>query len=351
MRGRRSRLRSLTTRGDPPIRRRRVASSEQFDYSNLGYGVLGEAIAHTARESLDAALRHLVFEPLQMAACSLGFAASVDAPNAVRYEVSSPPRQPAAPKVTTTPAASAVYCNVEDLARFGMFHLKDHLPSQQPIITDVMIDEMHAPTPEPKATQQYGMGWWVQSELHGFHGVLAHGGTGNATARLQLIPSEDLAVAMVSNSAIDSPKIVDAALAAMLPAYKADLERLPAPPGPAQTPTAAPAPPRVDVAGTWSRFVETYKGRVPLTLRVDPSGAIVATLGSAPEVTPNARFGPNVIRWTMSGHLGVEGEPFDLATRLCPRDRVLAAAAQTVPAANHPVAFLTYYSVRAHDDD
>jgi hypothetical protein len=90
---------------------------------------------------------------------------------------------------------------------------------------------------------------------------------------------------------------------------------------------------------------------VPLTLRVDPSGAIVATLGSAPEVTPNARFGPNVIRWTMSGHLGVEGEPFDLATRLCPRDRVLAAAAQTVPAANHPVAFLTYYSVRAHDDD
>jgi CubicO group peptidase (beta-lactamase class C family) len=322
---------------------------EQFDYSNLGYGVLGEAIAHVSREPLSTALRQLVFEPLGMTSCSLGPDAATSEPRAIRYEISSPPRQPAATKVTTTPGASAVYCNVEDVARLGMFHLKDHLPSQRAIVTDAAIDDMQTPTPEPKAAQQYGMGWWLQSDLHGFRGVLAQGGTSNATARLQLIPSEDIAVAVVSNSAIDSPTLVDEALAAVLPQYKNNLTRTEAASSsPAPTPAAAaPRKPDSDMVGAWQGYIQTYLAKVPLIVVIDDTGRLVATLGSGSAVTiTNARFGPGVVRWTMPGHLGVEGEPFDLAMRLYRRGRLLAGAAQTQPAANNPTGFPAYFAAR-----
>src|SRR5215471_20091060 len=57
------------------IRRYGVAvwrPGEQFDYSNLGYGVLGEVVAETSGTSLDAALRRLVFAPLGMSSCAVG---------------------------------------------------------------------------------------------------------------------------------------------------------------------------------------------------------------------------------------------------------------------------------------
>jgi CubicO group peptidase (beta-lactamase class C family) len=325
---------------------------EQFDYSNLGYGVLGEVVARASHEIFERALAHLVFEPLQMTTCRVGLATGGSEPQATRYDISSPPRQPSPPRLSTTPGASAVYCSVDDLLRFGMFHLKDHLASQRPILPDTSIEEMQVPTPEPRAAQQYGLGWWTQADLHGFRGVLAQGGTSNATARLQLIPSEDVAVAVVANSAIDSPALVDEALAIVLPEYRRDLQRSMAAGPSTSAPVPTPASPAAaalptDMAGRWVGFIETYKGRVPFTVVIDTSRSLVATIGTEQARTiASARFGPSVVRWTMSAHLGVDGEPFDLAMRLYRRGSMLAGAAQAQPAAGNPAGFLTYFPVR-----
>jgi CubicO group peptidase (beta-lactamase class C family) len=329
------------------IRRYGVAvwpPGEQFDYSNLGYGVLGEVVAQTSRTNLATALRRLVFGPLGMSSCAVGPDLTHKNGQASRYQLSSPPLIKHV-KYSTAPGASSVYCSVHDLAMFGIFHLKDHAPSQRRILSDSAIDEMQAPSLDPKERQQYGLSWWIQTDLHGFQGVLAQGGTSDATAYLQLIPSEDIAVAMLVNTAADGAKIVDEVLAALLPEYKRKLDT---PSAPAQarapaTPTEAP----VELVGGWNGFVETYKGRVSLRVTIDATGSLVAKLASQPDVQiARARFGNKVVGWTMPGSLGVDGEPFTLALKLYLRDGSLVGDAETSPAPGNANGFRTYYWVQ-----
>jgi len=79
----------------------------------------------------------------------------------------------------------------------GMFHLNDHLAGQQKILSHHSIVEMQKPIVPTDDGESYGLGWWVQNDLNGYHAVLAQGGTKDATAYLQLIPAEDISVAML----------------------------------------------------------------------------------------------------------------------------------------------------------
>jgi hypothetical protein len=227
-----------------------------------------------------------------------------------------------------------------------MFHLKDHLPSQRKILSDHAIEVMQSPSLDPGEESQYGLSWWVQKDLNGFQGVLAQGGTNDATAYLQLIPSEDIAVAMLWNTGTpDGGKLIDQILAAVLPQYRENLEH--------RTPTRQPAvtsgAPKVSagMVGVWSGSVQTYLGQVPLTLTIEASGELIARLGNGPEVRrANPRYGEGVIRWTMPGALGVEGEPFDLAMRLYLYKDLLVGAARTVPPQSSRNPTWVYYWVR-----
>jgi hypothetical protein len=67
-----------------------------------------------------------------------------------------------------------------------------------------------------------------------------------------------------------------------------------------------------------------------LTVSIDASGELVARLGNGLEVR-RAHPRDGVIRWTMPGSPGVEGEPFDPAMRLYLYKDVLAGAARTAP--------------------
>jgi hypothetical protein len=96
--------------------------------------------------------------------------------------------------------------------------------------------------------------------------------------------------------------------------------------------------------GTWSGFVQTYQGTVPLVLDVSASGQLIAKLGAEPEARrAHPRFGEGVVRWTMPGSLGVEGEPFDLAMRLYLHGDMLVGAARTLPTASNRNGAWVYY--------
>jgi CubicO group peptidase (beta-lactamase class C family) len=337
------------------IRRYGVAvwkPGEVFDYSNLGYGILGEVVAQVSGTDLDGALRRLVFAPLGMSACSVGPDLTQKKGQAPRYAIGAPPLKKSV-KRSSTPGASGVYCSAHDLAMFGVFHLKDHAALQQRILSDEAISEMQEPSLDPKERQQYGRAWWIQKDLHGYHGVLAQGGTNDAMAYLQLIPSEDIAVAVLVNTYIDGAAIVDEVLAALLPEYKKSLAvaaSVSAPP-PAPQPPPAEVPP--EMVGSWTGFVGTYKGKVPLTVTVDATGHLMAKLAEQPEVSvARARFGNNVLRWSMAGSLGVDGEPFTLGMKLYFRGGLLVGDAETSPLPTNPPTnwIETYYWVQLKSD-
>jgi CubicO group peptidase (beta-lactamase class C family) len=319
-----------------------------FDYSNLGYGVLGEVVAETSGTSLDAALRKLVFAPLGMSSCGVGPDLTQKKGQASRYAI-EPPRTKTPVVFSTTPGASGVYCSVHDLALFGIFHLKDHLASQKRVLSDAAIGEMQAPSLDPKVQQQYGLSWWVQNDLHGYHGVQAQGGTNDAIAWLQLIPSEDIAVAVLANTFVDGAKIVDDVLAAMLPEYAKNLAaaaNVAAPPQAAPQPPAGPG----EMAGHWSGFIQSYMGKVPLTVTIDATGSLAAKVAEQAEPVERARYGNKVVRWSMPASLGVEGEPFALAMKLFLRDGLLVGDGETTSAGPNPHGFQTYYWVELKAD-
>jgi CubicO group peptidase (beta-lactamase class C family) len=68
--------------------------------------------------------------------------------------------------------------------------------------------------------QHYGLGWWIDDYKNGYRVVYDAGGTADSKALLYTIPSEDIAVVVLANApALDSDKVVDRILAALLPKY------------------------------------------------------------------------------------------------------------------------------------
>src|SRR5262249_29865407 len=98
---------------------------------------------------------------------------------------------------------------------------------------------------------------------------------------------------------------------------------------------------------SWSEVGMALWSRVPFSVTIDASGSLVAKLASQPDVQiGRARFGNKVVRWTMPGSLGVDGEPFTLALKLYLRDGSLVGDAETSPAPGNANGFRTYYWVQ-----
>ncbi|HEX6728573.1 MAG TPA: serine hydrolase domain-containing protein, partial [Pyrinomonadaceae bacterium] len=159
---------------------------DHFDYSNLGYGILGEAIRQVSGKSYANFMRDEVFRPLGMTHASVGIGSGFEKHAAVRYSSAIGRRSTA---YSASPAASGIYCNAHGLALFGLFHLKAHLPNQKAILSDKSIETMQNSTVNTGGSSRYGLGWWIDEDLNGYRSLLGQGGTDDAMAFLWLIPS------------------------------------------------------------------------------------------------------------------------------------------------------------------
>ncbi|UWZ86972.1 alpha/beta fold hydrolase [Occallatibacter riparius] len=320
---------------------------DQFDYSNADYGILGEVIAHSYRGNFAGAIQKSVFEPLRMNHCFLDNDLKKMRSAALRYDSSQSERS-SPPQRSSTPGASAIYCSVRDLAQFGMFSLKDHLETQKSILSDHSIDEMQKPLVDTDDGGSYGLGWWIQSDLNGYRGVLAQGGTRDATAYLQLIPSQDISVAMLWNTGTsDGSEVMEQVLAALRPPAQDTASHTSASEVPSQSSSTKPLQP---VIGTWVGLVHTYKGDVPLTIVIDPSGGGSAQLGPEPVVhIPHFRFAGNAVKCSLSGFpgLGDTGpDPYDIDFKLYAVGEALVGAARTQTRPPSEDTSQLFYSVR-----
>ncbi|HMG75426.1 MAG TPA: serine hydrolase domain-containing protein [Pyrinomonadaceae bacterium] len=289
---------------------------DHFDYSNLGYGILGEAVGRTSGKSYADFLRDKIFKPLGMRHASLAIRNDLKGYAATRYSSINGRRPPAQ---SATPGASGIYCSAHDLALFGLFHLKAHLPKQKAILSDSAIETMQNSTVNADENGRYGLGWWVTEDLHGFRSVRGQGGTDDAWAALQLIPSAGIAVVILANTGTDFPsKLSDEILSVLLPSYRqsaaiADNN------SPTQRPPVGPEP---SLTGNWVGRIQTYKGNVPLVFSIAQSGDVQAKLGSALAVPlKNAQFGSRFGKQLLAGRLAASTlgtdedtgpEPYDL---------------------------------------
>jgi hypothetical protein len=217
---------------------------------------------------------------------------------------------------------------------FAMFHLKAHRSDQKAVLTDTSIDAMRS---QSVATPfgRYGIGWSVEDNRYGFRSVLAQGGTDADQAWVRLLPSEEIAVVVLSNAG-NAPAglIVDEILDALLPAYA---EKRAAKTPAAGTPGPAPDPPLSSaLTGNWNGVVRTENGEVPLRLEIYSSGDVHAKLGSQlPTVLNRARFREGQLSGIMTGDLHMPGATA-VRLYLYLRNGALKGAAVTDPSPQLP---------------
>jgi CubicO group peptidase (beta-lactamase class C family) len=267
---------------------------EVYSYSNLGYGMLGQAVARAAGTSYEAYVREQVFRPLGMTQSTIGTGAGL-ANSAVRYNA----RHEAIPYYDFDHrGGSAVYTSARELLRFGMFHLKtrprDAAGRWAPPLADSTLDRMQRIATPGDSTSGYGLGWFIDQDpslpsgqapslpsapVPGVRRVRHTGGMPGVATILSLYPSERVAIVVLSNQSSALPGRVASEIAAAVlpPSYAQALAARRAAPPPARAEFAAPA----DLRGEWRGTVRTYEGTLPLVLRVD-SAEVRVRLGDAP---------------------------------------------------------------------
>lgn len=240
-----------------------------FHYSNLTYGVLAQVVENAAGMPFHDFVRRHVFEPLGMTHATLRPEHRFDHLLAASYG----DRLERRPYWYSDPEGGAGYrASITDLLRYGMFHLGDWQPKEDVIDRD-LLSAVH-----DVSKTGYRFGWAYVDDASGLRTALANGGIVGAASVVRLVPSHNIAVAVLSNypdRVVDS--IADRVIAALVPEYRAEFV---IPPEFHEKPFVADD----DWKGEWNGEVRTWEGSTPVTIRFEPKGARMVVRDEA-EVT------------------------------------------------------------------
>ncbi len=243
---------------------------EAYVYSNFGYGVLGHILARVSGLSYAAFTKKEVFDPLGMTRSLILTEADRPANLAVKYDGR---RKEVPVSFYDHPGASAAYGSIRDLLRFGMFQLG---AGPRRVLKSATLAAMHRESGsqfrESSGEVKYLLGSFAQVDYQGvrFHSVT--GGMPGAVSRLDLVPSEHIASAVLANSdGVDLWSLQREILAALLPALR---EKPAAPDRPGQGASKAFVP-DADLRGRWQGTLRTREGDIPAALEFSDSGAIL----------------------------------------------------------------------------
>ena len=188
---------------------------EQYNYSNVGFTIAGEAAAVVAGTSWEQLITDRLLLPLGMTRTTADFANVAALGNvAVGHGMYSGVQRPVPhgniSRITTAPAG-AVQSSAADLARWMLFQLGDGTWEGRRVLSADALIEMHVPhilartTAGFRTARQvrhfagYGMGW----QVFDFRGqlMLWHSGNGSGqVAYLVMLPDHRLGVAVLVNS-------------------------------------------------------------------------------------------------------------------------------------------------------
>jgi CubicO group peptidase (beta-lactamase class C family) len=194
---------------------------ETYFYSNLGYGILGHIISRVSGKAYADFMQEVVFEPLDLANTTVSSGRGLKGA-AVRYDNEL---KPLPPYTFDHVAASGVWSSARDLVRFGMFHLRQHLPDQQPILQAGTIEQMQrSDAPADGPGQARGLGWAIAEMDNGYRRVSHTGSMPGVTTILNLYPSEEVVVVVLQNrnNGGAAVRVANAIAGIVLPQYLAN---------------------------------------------------------------------------------------------------------------------------------
>ena len=243
-----------------------------YEYSNLGYGIAECIIERISGKSFAQFVKSELFEPLGMHRSFIASDKSQYDSIAARYLEN----KNIAPFFEVMSRGGGGICSsVHDLVRFGMFHLKNHLSDQRAIISDSTIDYMQSCVDPKVPNSPYKLGWDVK-EIHGYRVVNHGGGMPGVSSALMLVPSSNLAIAILSNGTyIDLYKIGSRIIRHILPAKKE--EKKFGNKNEKQIDTHIQIPSE-KLIGRWLGSIRTGAYSIPVCLNIDEAGKVILYL-------------------------------------------------------------------------
>ncbi len=169
-----------------------VGRGELFAYSNVGYWLVGAAIASAAGTTFEAAMEERVLTPLGLSAT--GFEPERGVPGHDKLEPGSDEHRPADDAYPRARRPSGgLWSNVEDLLNFAAHHLGGPGPLRSESVAELQRPHVDGPG------FRYGLGWFVTRR--GDRAAVEHmGSVAGYQSLLLLVPEEQVAVAALANS-------------------------------------------------------------------------------------------------------------------------------------------------------
>ncbi|MFE9610704.1 serine hydrolase domain-containing protein [Streptomyces sp. NPDC006012] len=223
-----------------------------FEYSNLGYRILGLTLEAATGRPLAEFVRERVFAPLGLVHCGLGPTFPGAAPTASRYTADGR----AYPAYDSShPGASLGWAPAGELAVFALSYERLLRPETAAAVREALPVHDHL---------GYGLGWCVSRTSDPV--VQSHGGgMGGVAAMLVAVPERDLSVAVLTNSTGKAARdaVVGRVLGALVPGFTPE----------SISPAVPEASHPLDLpAGTWAGTIATPERDVPVGLRVLTGG-------------------------------------------------------------------------------
>jgi D-alanyl-D-alanine carboxypeptidase len=195
----------------------------EYRYSNYGYVLAGALLERASGKPFEALLADELFTPLGMASCGFGAparAGQIDEPYGhLRRLAGLRPVEPGpdGDNPLALGPAGTVHCSLRDWVKFLTVHLRGARGEGTTYLGADAFEVLHAPRADKP--QPYALGWIVaKPKFAGGERVLTHTGSNTMfIAQVWLSPTQDLGVAVVTNSADEHAKeAIDAVVRAAI---------------------------------------------------------------------------------------------------------------------------------------
>jgi CubicO group peptidase (beta-lactamase class C family) len=268
--------------------------NERYNYSNVGMGIGAHIVSRKSGLDFGKFLHDKVLEPLGLSHSFFDTDLSRRDEMAQRYDDTG---NVFPFYVTSTPATGELYASAHDVARFAMFHLKDHLADQQPILSDKQIDELHRPVIRSLGDRSYGIGWMIGRAFDGSTVVYHVGDQAGVVTVIMLLPSRDISCVVLTNQDHDQElveRVRDATIRTLVPEWRWKSLSLP-PPEPL---------PKI-YRGEWRGRLHDGDKVVPLILSIGEKKATLQIQGQKPEIISGLGLVKGMMTGKAHGDLGL----------------------------------------------
>jgi CubicO group peptidase (beta-lactamase class C family) len=184
-----------------------------YSYNNSGFSVAGRLIELVTEQPFEAALKELVLEPLGLERCFFGAGDVITHRFAVGHygEVGSMGVARPWPLPRAVHAAGGIVCPIGDLLRYARFHMGDGKNEEGSEV--LQPDSLAAMQPTQARIwgdkASVGLAWHL-GEVNGTRTVSHGGGTVGQSTSLLMVPEQQFALAVFTNSGGGDAAIGDA---------------------------------------------------------------------------------------------------------------------------------------------